>query len=115
MTKVLTNPTGGRRWVVSDIHGCFKTFKAIVEKRIELTKADQLFLLGDYINRGKDSARVLDYIIHLIQQEYQKFPLRGNHEQKLLNAWPNRASILGFILISVDSNINIICLPGCKL
>ncbi|MDO1446324.1 metallophosphoesterase family protein [Rhodocytophaga aerolata] len=87
INKVLTNPKGGQRWVVADIHGCFKTFRAIVEKRMVLTKQDQLFLLGDYINRGKDSAKVIEYILHLIEQRYQVFPLRGNHEQKLLNAW----------------------------
>jgi serine/threonine protein phosphatase 1 len=81
--------------VVADIHGCLNTFKAIVEKRIELTKEDQLFLLGDYINRGNNSAGVIEYIIDLIQQQYQLFPLRGNHEQMLLDAWQYNQNVKG--------------------
>ncbi len=92
MKKYLTQkdiPTlkdGGRRLVISDIHGCAKTLKALIEK-INLTKNDQLFFLGDYIDRGPDSSGVLDYIIQLIEEKYNIFPLRGNHEESLLEAF----------------------------
>ena len=46
-------------------------------------KNDQLFLLGDYIDRGQDSKGVIDYIIEL-QKEFQVFPIRGNHEENIL-------------------------------
>lgn len=59
----------------------------MVEKRVNLTHTDQLFLLGDYINRGTNSAGVLDYIMELTNKGFHVFPLRGNHEQKLLDAW----------------------------
>jgi len=72
----------GTRFVISDIHGCIKTFKALVEK-INLTKKDQLFLLGDYIDRGKDARAVIDYIFELISNDYQIIPLIGNHEDTL--------------------------------
>jgi len=74
------------RFVISDIHGCSKTFKALIDK-IQLSKNDQLYLLGDYIDRGPDSKGVLDYIIELIDAEYNIYPLRGNHEENLLNAY----------------------------
>lgn len=74
-----------RRWVVGDIHGCLKTFKALVQK-IGLQKQDKLYLLGDYIDRGKDGAGVIDFIIELQNQGYQLFPLRGNHEDDLVQA-----------------------------
>lgn len=77
----------GRKLVVGDIHGCLKTFVELVENRIQLTKHDNLFLLGDYIDRGPSSAGVLDYIISLIEQDYNIFPLRGNHEESLLQAY----------------------------
>ncbi len=54
-----------KRYVIADIHGCTKTFHALLEK-ISLQKADQLFLLGDYIDKGKDGAGVIDKIISLM-------------------------------------------------
>ena len=76
----------GKRYVISDIHGCAKTFKALIEK-IKLTTNDQLFLLGDYIDRGPDSKSVLDYIIYLIENNYNVYALRGNHEESILEAY----------------------------
>lgn len=69
------------------MHGCFYTFQHLLENEIKLTSQDQLFLLGDYINRGKHSAKVLDYIMQLQAQHYQVYPLRGNHEQMFLQAY----------------------------
>lgn len=82
-----TNTAGGRRFVVADIHGSALTLKAMVEEKLGLTKGDQLFLLGDYIDRGNSNREVLDYIISLRQNNYKVYPLRGNHEQMLLDAW----------------------------
>lgn len=76
----------GRRLVVSDIHGCSKTLRVLIEDRVGLNKADHLYFLGDYIDRGPDSSGVLDYVIDLIRNGYYVFPLRGNHEQNLLEA-----------------------------
>lgn len=72
----------GNRYVISDIHGCNKTFRVLVDK-IKLTEKDQLFLLGDYIDRGADSLGVVYSILEL-QEKFQVFPLRGNHEEDLL-------------------------------
>jgi len=72
----------GNRFVISDIHGCLQTLEELIEK-MQLTKDDQVFFLGDYIDRGRESAGVLDYIIDL-KNRYQVFPLKGNHEDDLL-------------------------------
>ncbi len=85
--KIFTNRSGKRRFVIADIHGCAQTLMAMVKEQIKLTTEDQLFLLGDYIDRGKDNAGVLDFIMDLIRLGFQVFPLRGNHEEMLLNAW----------------------------
>ncbi len=77
-------PEAGRRFVISDIHGCYHSFKKLLEQ-IELTKDDQLFLLGDYIDRGPNSSGVFDVVLQLISNGFQVFPLRGNHEQMLLD------------------------------
>ncbi|PIV58709.1 MAG: serine/threonine protein phosphatase [Bacteroidetes bacterium CG02_land_8_20_14_3_00_31_25] len=73
----------GRKLVISDIHGCINTFHALIEK-INLQKNDNLFLIGDYVDRGTDSKGVVDYIIDLMETGYHIFPLLGNHEDDLL-------------------------------
>ncbi|WP_338768614.1 metallophosphoesterase family protein [Bernardetia sp. ABR2-2B] len=83
--KILEKPQG-KRFAIGDIHGCSKTFKALVEDKIQLTKSDNLFLLGDYIDKGSDSTGVIDYIFYLQENGYQVFPLLGNHELNLLEA-----------------------------
>lgn len=72
----------GNRYVVGDIHGCLETFKALIIK-INITPKDQLFLLGDYVDRGQHPKEIIDYIIEL-QSDFQVFPLKGNHEEDLL-------------------------------
>lgn len=79
-------PTRGRRFVIGDIHGCYHTFRALIKHKIKLHKDDQLFLLGDYINKGPDSSETLNFIIQLIKWGYKVYPLRGNHEDELLDA-----------------------------
>ncbi len=77
--RYFTDFPKGRRLVIPDIHGCIKTFRALVEK-LELNKDDHLFLLGDYIDKGQNSAGVLDFIFELQRNHFQVFPLMGNHE-----------------------------------
>lgn len=85
--KHIPKPPQGRRFVISDVHGCCQTLQALVWEHLALTPQDQLFLLGDYIDRGPDGAGVLDFIMDLQNTGYQVYPLRGNHEQMLLTAW----------------------------
>lgn len=77
------------RFAISDIHGCAKTFRFLVEERLQLQSADQLFLLGDYIDRGPDSKGVLDYIMELQAKNFKVSTLMGNHESLLLQAPEN--------------------------
>ena len=78
-------PNKGRRFAISDIHGCSKTFKALL-KSLNLKKEDQLFLLGDLINRGPSSEKVLDKIIKLQRKGIEVYMLKGNHEDIVLKA-----------------------------
>lgn len=73
------------RWVISDIHGCSKTFRALLGK-ISLRRDDTLFLLGDYGDRGFNTKEVYDVILWLIDNCYKVQPIMGNHEDFLLNA-----------------------------
>jgi diadenosine tetraphosphatase ApaH/serine/threonine PP2A family protein phosphatase len=69
----------GRLIAIGDIHGCHLEFAELLE-RVELTKDDQLILLGDLVNRGPDSLRVID-----LARQHRAISLLGNHELRLLN------------------------------
>ena len=79
------------RYAVGDIHGCCKTFKKLVQT-LALKKEDQLYLLGDLVNKGPDSKGVLDYIFELKKEGYKIISVRGNHDQMLINAWHGKDS-----------------------
>jgi serine/threonine protein phosphatase 1 len=69
----------GRTIAVGDIHGCADEFEALLAK-LALTRHDRLILLGDLVNRGPDSARVI-----ALAQRHAHRALLGNHELRLLN------------------------------
>lgn len=77
------------QWAISDIHGCANTFRRLIENKIQPSKQDEIYLLGDYIDRGPCSKGVVDYIIRLQNQGYQLFTLKGNHEAVLLKCYKN--------------------------
>lgn len=74
-----------RRFAISDIHGCVATFETLL-RRIDLQAGDELFLLGDFIDRGPDSKAVIDRVWALSEEGLKVQCLRGNHEQMLLDA-----------------------------
>ena len=69
----------GRVIAVGDIHGCAWEFERLLEK-LALTPYDRLILLGDVVNRGPDSVRVIT-----LARRYAYKTLLGNHELRLLN------------------------------
>ena len=75
------------RLVVGDIHGCLNTLRNLLEDQLAISTTDQLYFLGDYIDRGRNSSGVLDYILGLLDKGYQIYPLRGNHEENMLRAF----------------------------
>jgi serine/threonine protein phosphatase 1 len=86
-----------RLFAIGDIHGCFDSFKELVENQIQLAKVDKLVLLGDYIDRGKNSKEVIDYIIDLDEKGYDIISLVGNHELLLLEAFADEKNKLNWI------------------
>lgn len=95
-----------RRFAVSDIHGCFKTFRHLIENIIALQKKDYLFLLGDYIDRGPDSKGVLDYILQLKEAGYNLVALRGNHEVLALESLNNPTKYDSWIINGGQKTLN---------
>lgn len=72
-------------YAMSDIHGCINELKQNMDL-IGLDGEDCIIFLGDYIDYGSDSCRVLQYIRGLQEQYGDKkvIVLKGNHEQMFL-------------------------------
>ncbi len=76
--------TDKKIFAIGDIHGCHSKLVALLG-RIPIDKdRDTLVFLGDYINRGPDSRKVVDTLLHLKASYSHVVFLMGNHEQALL-------------------------------
>ena len=68
-----------RRIVIGDVHGHYDTLMNLMEA-VAPTKEDMVYFLGDLIDRGPQSAQVVDFV-----KESPYICLLGNHEQMLLD------------------------------
>jgi len=68
----------GRLIAVGDIHGCHAEFAELLSQ-LELKAGDRVVLLGDLVNRGPDSTKVID-----LARSTGAVSLLGNHELRLL-------------------------------
>lgn len=73
---------------IGDIHGSYRELVQLIENVIKYNpQEDKLIFLGDYIDRGKDSKYVLDYLCKLREESPESIVLLlGNHEDMALNA-----------------------------
>lgn len=76
-----------RTLVIGDIHGCYDLFVDVLKKAQYNNNIDRLVLIGDYIDRGPDSKRVLDLVMQL--SEEGAVVIAGNHEEMLLSSYKN--------------------------
>lgn len=70
---------------IGDSHGCLTALQTL-EESVPFRDDDQLIALGDYVDRGPDSAGVLDWIIERRERD-QLVALQGNHEIMMLDAF----------------------------
>lgn len=68
-------------YIMGDIHGCFDEFKMLLTKVAFNHQTDQLYLVGDLINRGPKSLEVMRY---LLAHQDSIFPVLGNHDLSYL-------------------------------
>ena len=91
-------------YFIGDIQGCDAAFARLLEQIDFSASRDTLYLLGDLVNRGPDSAGVLRRAMQLGDSVRA---LLGNHDLHLLAAahgarHPSRRDTLGSILDAAD-------------
>ena len=95
----------GRRIVIGDIHGCYNTLKNLIESQIIITSDDQVFFVGDLIDRGPRSREVLDYLMQLKLQQYHINCVRGNHEEMLLKTLDADSSLQDWFMNGAEETL----------
>lgn len=81
--------SGPLTYAIGDVHGCAALLDALLERIADHAgdRAHRLVFLGDYIDRGPDSAAVLRTVSRLNWAEPERVVcLMGNHERMLLDA-----------------------------
>lgn len=97
-------PDGERLIAIGDIHGDRRLLddllNAIADNPPPAGLTDRLIFLGDYVDRGPDSAGVLDRVCGLLESRPGTVALKGNHEdlmQRFLSAGETRAFALWMV------------------
>ncbi len=89
---ILPQNDGYQHLVIGDLHGDLEALKQILETynilpRLLKGEKLRLIFLGDYVDKGKESLKVLLFLLEL----HKQFPdniilIRGNHEDKTINS-----------------------------
>lgn len=84
-------------YAIGDVHGCYRELRALEDKVIAdaatLPGRKLIVMLGDYIDRGPDSARVIDHLIARPPIGFERICLTGNHEAQTLDYLDGRLSL----------------------
>lgn len=76
-------------YAIGDIHGCLDLLlqlERLIQQDAESLEGEKwIVLLGDYIDRGPESAAVLDHLLQGRLPGFKRFCLAGNHEELMLS------------------------------
>lgn len=68
------------RYIMSDIHGCYEEYRELLEK-INFSDADELYVLGDAMDRGPEPIKVVQDIM----DRPNVFYILGNHDAEFMS------------------------------
>lgn len=80
--------------MTGDIHGDLDALLRVEEQWPEIDEGDTLVFIGDYVDRGLQSAQVVEHLRSLTERTPARVvPLRGNHEDAWIRVvdqgWPD--------------------------
>ena len=75
-------------FAIGDIHGMYdllvKLRQKIMDHSAQFDESHTIIFLGDYVDRGKQSKEVLDYLMTEPFEGFEHIFLKGNHEEMLM-------------------------------
>ena len=84
-------PDGLRVYAIGDVHGCLDELERVLEKiDNDLAGRDvrsHMVFLGDLVDRGPNSAGVIERVLHQALPTHDASVLMGNHEEIMLKCY----------------------------
>jgi predicted phosphodiesterase len=74
-------------YIVSDVHGCYKSLLALIEQ-FPNKQNSKIVFVGDLVDRGKNSYDVVKFVM---ENKYDC--VKGNHEEMLLEYGPTKEEL----------------------
>ena len=92
--KAARTPDDMRIYAIGDSHGCLDELKALDQMILDDLQArpvanHKIIFLGDYVDRGPDSAGCLQYLSERRAADTNVVCLKGNHEDKMVEFLAN--------------------------
>lgn len=95
-----------RQFAIGDVHGHYCALAALLNA-LDLQAGDQVTLLGDLIDHGPDSLKVLDLVMSLVSRDDVDVRcVQGNHEAMLLAAVDDADVELHWLRYGGDKTLN---------
>lgn len=96
----VSGPPGSRAYAIGDVHGCLHLLDALLVKieadnRARPTAKTFVVLLGDLVDRGPDSAGVLQRLSTWSPEWARPIFLMGNHEEFFISVLDGDADLVG--------------------
>ncbi|MCB0378631.1 MAG: serine/threonine protein phosphatase, partial [Bdellovibrionales bacterium] len=86
------------RWIaIGDIHGCADELESLIEQ-LPIDDNTHLVFLGDYVDRGPNSKKVIQMVIDL-KKRCDVIALKGNHEAMMLDFLKDPSSVSAGLFI----------------
>ena len=95
-------------YAISDVHGCYDEFMELLEK-IHFSDRDELFIIGDAIDRGPKPAEVLQFM----SAHWNVIPIVGNHEYIAMKVLPGLLQEMN--MENCEEVLTMDFLKGCRL
>lgn len=106
-------------YLSSDLHGDYDNFQKLLKKINFDENSDKMYILGDVLDRGKDSIKLLKYIKNFMDKGVMNL-IKGNHElfaqmflegylkAKQWSAWGGESTINEIRALSADERAGIL-------
>jgi len=88
---------------IGDIHGCYTALTTLV-RFAPYRDAETIVFLGDYVDRGPQSADVLDWLVDE-KRDRDIVTLRGNHEVMMLDARARAVDLYSWLHFGGDTTL----------
>nr|WP_067956205.1 MULTISPECIES: metallophosphoesterase family protein [Aminobacter] len=96
-------------YAIGDVHGCYRELRTLEDKVVAdaaiLPGRKLIIMLGDYIDRGPDSAQVIDHLIAPPPPGFERLCLMGNHETQTLDYLDGKLSLARWLSTGARSTL----------